>query len=59
MIMPGVRIGRNAVIRQAVIDKYTDIPMALRSESIWNATGNGSPSVRAAWWSSARATVEL
>ena len=26
VIMPGVRIGRNAVIRRAVIDKYTDIP---------------------------------
>ena len=26
VIMPGVRVGRNAVIRRAVIDKYTDIP---------------------------------
>ncbi len=26
VIMPGVRVGRNAVIRRAVIDKYVDIP---------------------------------
>jgi glucose-1-phosphate adenylyltransferase len=26
VLMPGVRVGRNAVIRRAVIDKYVDIP---------------------------------
>ncbi len=26
VIMPGVRVGKNAVIRRAVIDKYVDVP---------------------------------